>query len=48
MNDLLATHAQYAGFGAAMFPPGVSLIIIERFIQKYSAFILFIGLSNVL
>ena len=48
MNHLLATHAQYAGFGGAMFPPGVSLIKIERFIQKYFVFILFLGLSNVL
>lgn len=26
MNHFAATHAQYGGFGAAMFPPPVSLI----------------------
>jgi hypothetical protein len=24
MNHLVATHAQYVGFGSGMFPPGVS------------------------
>ncbi len=27
MSHMLATHAQYAGFGSAMFPPGVRLLI---------------------
>lgn len=26
MSHLLASHAQYAGFGGAMFPPGVSYL----------------------
>ncbi len=33
MNHLFTTHPQYAGFGTAMFPPGVSL---ENFISSES------------